>query len=76
MEEDLFVTSIIILGYVIKTNNFTQQSYVYIFRVNLNAIEYGLKLPPSLNENKKIILLTESHIRHIVRETLRQYLQL
>ena len=64
------------VAYVIKTNNVTQQAYVYIFIINLNAEEFGLKLPPTLNENKKIIPLTESYIRHIVRETLRQYLQL
>lgn len=64
------------IGYIIKTNNITQQSYVYVFMVNLNPQEYGLKLPPTLNENKKIIPITECHIKHIVRETLKRYLQL
>lgn len=62
-------------AYYIKTYN-TRPPYVYTFKINLKTDEYGLKVPPALNENKRIIPLTESHIRHIVRETLRQYLQL
>jgi hypothetical protein len=62
-------------AYYIKTYN-TRLPYVYIFKINLKTDEYGLKVSPALNENKKIILLTVSHIKHIVRETLRRSVQL
>ena len=64
------------VGYSILNDKITNKDFVYIFKVNLAPEEYGLKLPPTLNENKKIIPLTESHIRQMVRETLRRYLQL
>ncbi len=64
------------IGYTIKSNKYTNSPYVYIFNVNLKPEEYGLKVPPTLNENKRIIPLTESHIRRIIRQTLRQYLLL
>ena len=61
--------------YYIKTNN-THPPYVYIFKINLKTDEYGLKVPPTLQENKNVIHLTESHIRSMIRETLRRYLHL
>ena len=64
------------VAYNIITDSATKRDLVFIFRANLAPEEYGLKVPPALNENKRIIPLTESHIRHIVRETLRRYLQL
>ena len=53
-----------------------EHNFVYVLDVDINPQDYNLKVPPYLNENKRIIPLTESHIRHIVRETLRRYLQL
>jgi hypothetical protein len=67
-----------------------EHNFVYIITITLNPQDYNLKIPPYLYENKKYksarmvdkkchkdaIRLNESHIRQIVRETLRQYLQL
>ena len=38
------------VGYTIKTNNTTQQEYVYVFMANLKPEEFGLKVPPVLKE--------------------------
>ena len=67
------------VGYTIKTNNCTQQTYVYIFMVNLNPKEYGLKVPPTLNENKQptnriVYHLKESQLRRIIRESIKKML--
>ena len=53
-----------------------EHNFVYVLDVDINPQDYNLKVPPYLNENKSVISLTESHLRRIVRETLRQYLQL
>ncbi len=33
------------IGYTIKTNNTTQQQYVYVFMANLKPDEFGLIVP-------------------------------
>ena len=53
-----------------------EHNFVYVLDVDINPQDYNLKVPPYLNENKSVISLTESHLRRIVRETLRRYLQL
>lgn len=63
------------IGYTIKTDNTTNQVYVYIFMINLKLNEFCLQIPPNLNESKRFIHLTESYIKHIVRKTLKRYLQ-
>ncbi len=57
----------------IKTYN-TRPPYVYIFKINLKTDEYGLKVPPALNENKRIIPLTESHIRQYSKRNIKTIL--
>ena len=64
------------IRYTILSNRNTSEPFVYIFMIDFKLDEYGLKDPSSLNENKRIISLTESHIRKMVRETLRRCLQL
>lgn len=61
------------VGYFIKTDNITNQPYVYVFMVNLNPESFGLKVPSTLKENKSI-RLTESQLRHIIRKTLQKTL--
>ena len=40
------------VGYTIQTNSMNQ-TYVYIFKLNLNLEEFGLKLPPNVTENSQ-----------------------
>lgn len=57
------------VGYSIKTNAYG--AYVYIFQVNLNPQAFGLKVPPSLKENKcsyTTIRLTESQFKRLLTE--------
>ena len=60
------------IGYTIKTNDTSNRTYVYVFMLNLNPEEFGLKVPPTLKENK--IVLTESNLRKIISETLKRLL--
>ena len=47
------------VGYTIKTNNTTQQQYVYVFMANLKPEEFGL-IVPQINESiKKALSLIE-----------------
>lgn len=64
------------VGYNIIIDSATKRDLVFIFRANLAPEDYGLKVPPTLQESKNVIHLTESHIRQIEKETLRRYLQL
>ena len=41
------------VGYTIKTNKYTEQTYVYVFMMNLKTEEFGLKRPPVIQESKK-----------------------
>lgn len=56
------------VGYTVIIDNVTNRTCVYVFMVNLNLEEFGLKKPPTLKENK--IVLTESNLRKIISETL------
>ena len=57
------------VGFIVRTNNLTNQAYVYVFKMDLKPEEFGLKVPPTLKENKNIIL-TESQLRNIIRRTI------
>ena len=63
------------VGYTIKTNK-QNQTYVYVFMMNLKPEEFGLKVPTKLGENKQIcklpkrICLTESQLKYIIKETI------
>ena len=47
------------LGYnaifMVLTNNQTQQAYVYLFWIDLKPEEFGLKVPPTLNEKNNLL---------------------
>ena len=55
------------VGLIIKTNVATNQTYVVIFKANLNPEGFGLIVPPSMNENR--------HIDNIITEVINQYLK-
>ena len=63
-----------ILNYVDEQG--VEHNFVYVLDVGIYPQNYNLRVPPYLCEDKKIIYITESHIKHIVRDTLRRYLQL
>lgn len=63
------------IGYTIKSNKYTNSLYVYIFNVNLEPDEYGLKVPPTLQESKSVVRLTESDLRFIVTECVRKIIE-
>ena len=63
------------IGYTIKTNKNTDSPYVYIFNVNLKPEEHGLKIPPTLQECKNVVRLTESDLRFIVTECVRRVIK-
>ena len=73
-----------------KDDQGVEHNFVCILRMPLNLQNYNLRIPPYLYENKNsqttrmlyknnhkdVIKINELHIRQIVRETLRRYLQL
>jgi hypothetical protein len=67
------------VGCTVKTNSTTNQSFVFVFRVNLKPEEFGLKVPAKLKENKqigiplqKVYRLNESDLCKIVRNVIRE----
>ena len=73
------------VGYTVKWNS--HEAYVYIFMINLNPQEFGLKIPPTLKENKTIytntimntqnkqtVRLTETQLKRIINESVKQIL--
>lgn len=71
------------VGYVIKTNNSTNQLFVYVFMVNLKPDEFGLKVPSNIKENKQYntnrvnqtIYLKESELKQMIEELVRNILK-
>ena len=57
------------VGYTILNDYSTNKPLVYIFMVNLKVEEFGLRLPPNMNEDKHDI------ISRIVSETINNYLK-
>lgn len=61
------------VGFSLITNRYTNQLTVYIFKINLNTEAYGL-LDPS-KRKKASIKVSESKLRKIIRESVRQILR-
>lgn len=59
------------VGYTIKTNNKTQEAFVYVFMLNLKPYEFGLKTPQTKNGNSPI-QITESDLKMMVRKVIRR----
>lgn len=57
------------VGYTLLNDYSTNKPLVYIFMVNLKVEEFGLRLPPNMNEDKHDI------ISRIVSETINNYLK-
>lgn len=51
--------------FIVKKN----RNYVYVFKIDLKPQEFGLKVPPTLEENR------ESIISRIITETINNYLK-
>ena len=64
------------VGYTIKTNKYTEQTYVYVFMMNLKTEEFGLKRPPVIQESKKKrqIVIKEFQLHSIIHKTIRRLL--
>jgi len=71
------------VGYVVKTNNSTNQLFVYVFMINLKPDEFGLKVPSNIKENKQYntnrvnqtIYLKESELKQMIEESVRNILK-
>lgn len=71
------------VGYVVKTNNSTNQSFVYVFMVNLKPDEFGLKVPSNVKESKqhntnrvkRTICLTESELERMIDKSVRRIIK-
>lgn len=74
------------IGYTVKTNDYG--AYVYIFQMDLKPQEFGLKVPPTIKENKQVfnrtnimktnknvVRLSESKLRNIISETVKKVLR-
>ena len=59
------------IAYYVKTNQYNQQAYVYIFKINLKLNEYDLQTPPNLKENKEIFRLKESDLHRMIKECIK-----
>ena len=55
------------VGYTIINDNATGQPLVYVFMASLKPKEFGLKVPPNMNESR--------NINQIISEVLNQYLR-
>lgn len=64
------------VGYTIKTNKYTEQTYVYVFMMNLKTEEFGLKKSPDIKESRKKrqIVIKEFQLHSIIHETIRRLL--
>lgn len=78
------------LGYdttfIVSIDRTRNINYVYVFKLNLKLEEFGLKIPPNLQENKiryiintmktnkKVIRLTESDLHCLIEEAVRETL--
>lgn len=68
--------------FMVMTNNRTQQAYVYIIKLKLNPEEFGLKVPPTLNENKQhtstkiVYRMKESQLRRLIQESIKKVLSI
>ena len=67
---------IINVGYTIKTNKYTEQTYVYVFMMNLKTEEFGRKKSLDIQESRKKrqIVIKESQLHSIIHETIRRLL--
>ena len=72
------------VSFIVKTNQTTNENYVYVFMLNLKPEEFGLKVPSKGNSqitcntnisNKKLIRLTEQDLHRIVRESVNRILR-
>lgn len=62
--------------FIVKNNERTNKTYVYIFRIELKPKEFGLDIP-TLNEQcfqKRTLIISEFQLRRIIRETLKKFL--
>ena len=65
------------VAFIVKISKTTKRPYVYVFRVNLKPEEFGLKVPTMMECVKrkgKVYRLTESQLRSIITETIKNYL--
>ena len=63
------------LGYdvtfIVSFDRTRNVNYVYVFKLDLKLEEFGLKIPPTLNENKKkTIRLTETEFKQMLVECI------
>lgn len=58
------------VDYIVKIDKEVNQAYICIMKIDFNLAEFGLEMPPLLNENKRTIQLTESQLRNIIRRTI------
>lgn len=62
------------VSFTFEQDKKTRQQYMYIINADLKIEEYGLKDPSLMYEShkrKRVTRITESHIRQIIRETIR-----
>lgn len=53
-------------AFIVKTNFKTNQPFVYLFKLNLNLEDFGLKMPPLKEES--LLSVTKSDIKNMVLE--------
>ena len=67
------------IGFCLEDDS--KKVYVRIVWIDFNLEDFGLEIPPSLNESKKsknttkkVYYLTESHLRSIIKEVIKNML--
>lgn len=68
------------LGYdvtfIVTLNKAQTRSFVYVFKLNLNPQEFGLKIPQPIPENKQqIIRLTEAQFMNLLTECISEIIR-
>lgn len=61
--------------FIVTNDKWTNRNYIYVFDVKLFPERFGLKVPPSLKENKQSVRLTESYLYRIIEESVRSVLK-
>jgi len=72
------------ITFMVKTKRGTNRSYLHVFKINLKPEDFGLNIPPYIQENKQhnnntmkqkqTIRLTESQLHQVINEAVKSVL--
>lgn len=63
------------VAFIVKTDRINNINYVYVFKINLYPEKYNLKTPPSLNEQRTLLRLTEHQLRCLIKQCVKNIIK-